>query len=103
MRKATIHSACATADCDFLEPEYTELLHPGRFMQHLKAEKVDLFVRKLDIYKFYNLLRLPGYLRTCLELPPIYIGKDKEMSWPRLVTVLMGWSLSVTISQGIHG
>lgn len=37
------------SNCQFLDPENPELLHPGMFMQLENAEKEELYVMKLNI------------------------------------------------------
>lgn len=93
------------ANCHSIDPEYPELPHPGLFMQMKMSEKEELYVGKLDIDKFYNRLRLPEHLLPYFGLPPIYLEKNghEKKWWPRLRTVPMGWSHSVTISQAVHG
>lgn len=67
-----------------------------------KIEKEELFVGNVDIDIFSHHLRLTEHLRTFFGLPPIHTEKTKRW-WPRLVTVPMRWSHSVTISQARHG
>lgn len=61
-----------------------------------------MFVGKLEIDNFYHRLCQSKHLRTLFGLPLIYTGEDTERWWPCLVTVLMGWSDSVTILQALH-
>lgn len=81
----------------FIDPVYPEL-PPGLFMRQEKAEE-ELFLGKLGIENFFHHLHLPEHIHTF----PDRTGKDKEMRWPRLVTVLMGWSHLVYTFQAIHG
>lgn len=60
--RKTTHIGREVGKLSFFEPEYTELLHPGQFMQLKKAGNEEIFVGRLHIDHFYHRLRLPENL-----------------------------------------
>lgn len=87
------------ANLHFILPEDPNLPHPGVVTQLQKDSNEPLVAAKVDVDNFYHRLRLPEHLQTYFGLPPVLI--KGTLYWPRMVSVPMGWSHSVFVTQKI--
>ena len=94
------------ANALFVDPPTVQLPTPDLFAHIIPDPHRPFFVAKVDIDNFYHRLLLPEWMQPLFGLPPILpfeLGlAGVEAIYPCCVTLPMGWSHSVFVSQSAN-
>lgn len=94
------------ANALFVDPPAVQLPTPDLFAHIIPDPHRPFFVAKVDIDNFYHRLLLPEWMQPLFGLPPILpfeLGlPGVEAIYPCCVTLPMGWSHSVFVSQSAN-
>jgi len=95
----------------FVDPPHVNLPDPSHIVQLQVGKGEIMFTGKSDLSNFYHHLGLPDWLQPYFALPPLsadelrsvgYEGEIRGSLYPQCVTVPMGWSHAVFVSQSSH-
>lgn len=92
----------------FDKPDDPALPNPHLLGELLVPPDNSLYVGKCDLSNYYHRIKVPEWLSQYFGLPPVSscdlkLPGPKRLVYPCSVSMPMGWSHSVKISQLVHG
>ncbi len=89
------------ANCYFRLPPHVQLPSPASLTALWLADGDEVFVGKTDVSNMFHRIRVPSWMSQYFGLPALR-GPDGRRTWPVMLSLPMGFGLSVWIASSAH-